>query len=185
LAEFLGAVTTFWLQRRNPEELKLASEALSAAEAERSKAAQERAEVLEYQADVVDALDELEQRDERRGMTATALLYILETVDQIVAMGGRKDIGKDVGLVLKAGADTLLKGLGLGEDRLCFSVFQRVGDGDAARMTIVGERRAASLRRQTADKGRLFRRLRDSFWAGWCDFGFWEMGERCCVLRRG
>jgi hypothetical protein len=146
---FLGAATTFWLQRRSFEDLRLASEALSAAEAERSRAARERAEVLEYQSDVIDALDELEQRDERGRTTATALLSTLEAVDQIVAKGGRRHIGKEVELVLDAGADTLLKGLGLDADRYCFSVFQRILDGNQEKMSMVGERRERSMSRRT------------------------------------
>jgi hypothetical protein len=146
----VGALATFWLQRRSPEELQLASSAISAADAEKIRAADERAVALNYQIDLTELFDKLAQRDTRRGYTATAMLFILEAVDQIAAERGRRNIRRDVERLLDAGADPILKGLGLDKDRFCFSVFHRVGDGADSRMEMIAERRERSLRRGEA-----------------------------------
>lgn len=134
-----GGWLTFWLQRRNPQELQLASEALSLADAERLALVEERLALgREYRL--------VSERDERRRQIAAALLAILEAVDRILVERPRRNIRRDIEGILEAGADSILDGLNIRSDRYCFSVFQRQGEAGAEAMTLLAERRARSLK---------------------------------------
>jgi hypothetical protein len=141
LAALLGGSLTFWLQRRNPEELRLASEALATAEKERMSA-------LELKDELSADFKLVAERDEQRGHIAAAMLAILEAVDQILVERAALNIRNDIERVLEAGADSILDGLRLRADLYCFSVFQRTGNDAAARMQVVGERRARTFPRR-------------------------------------